>query len=148
MQIKAVTRQFLEKNILDFTAVIANWKYCSWNVDNFMYELPKKWEFSFAFYADTELAGFCFASNKIETVYYIHLLFISDNFRGKSLGAEMITHCKKIAMGNGIRKIELRCPESNTGALAFYTRTGFSVVQKIKDETSGHESDFYLKLDI
>lgn len=125
---------------------MAGWKYCSWTKDNFLYELPKKWQFSFAAYEGTRLTGFCFASNKITGVYYIHLLFIASSERGKSFGGKMIEHAKKIALDNNIHSIELRCPETNQTALAFYKKQGFIVKEILQDEISGSEKDYYLQL--
>jgi len=141
-----VNKEELRQNIGQFVKLIKDWKYSLWSEDNFLYELPKKWDYSFALYEEKELLGFCIASGKIEEVYYIHLFFLSDKARGKAFGKAMIEQAQKVAQRNGINRIELRCPESNTGALEFYHKAGFKTVQIIKDEVSGPEADHYLAI--
>ena len=144
---KKIEKDFLEANVTQFLKLIKGWKYSVWNEDNFFYELPSKWQFSFGAWSEENLIGFCFASNKIKDSYYIHLIYLSTESRGKSLGKKMIDHAIKIAKENHIHKIELRCPETNIGSLEFYKKQGFKVAEVLKDETSGDEADYYLRLD-
>ena len=146
MRIDSINRIDLYKNVNVYLNLISDWKYCNWKEENFLYDLPKKWLLSFAVYDQNDLTGFCIASNKIPNVYYIHLIFISGKSRGQSLGTTMLEQAKKTAMEHHLDRIELRCPESNTGALAFYQKKGFVITQKLKDETSGNEMDYYLRL--
>jgi ribosomal protein S18 acetylase RimI-like enzyme len=144
MKFEIIKKDELHKNIKNYIHLIEGWKYSNWKEENFMYELPAKWEFSFSVTIDEKLAAFCIASNKIKDAYYIHLLFISKNLRGKSIGKEMINYAKGLAIKNKISKMELRCPESNKDALSFYLKNGFVVTNEIMDETSGNEMDYYL----
>ena len=147
MEFEIINKNYLDNHIETFIQLIQGWQYSSWNEENFMYELPLKWQFSFGVYENEKLLGFCFASNKLNGVYYIHLIFISSEIRGKSIGKKMIEFAKNIAKQNNINKIELRCPESNTDALTFYKKNGFSILEIIKDDISGNEADCYLTLD-
>ena len=141
---KAIAKNDLKTNVNSYLNLIKGWKYSVWTKDNFQIDLNKKWDFSFSTYDNNELVGFCIASNKMEDVYYIHLIFISDNYRGRSLGKKMLEHAKEIAKKNNVNRIELRCPESNLQALGFYQQAGFKTIQKIQDEISGPEADYYL----
>jgi len=143
-----ITKENLKTDICCYINLIRNWRYCNWNEENFLYELPLKWDFSFSLLSNNELVGFCIASNKIPKVYYIHLLYISPNFRGNSLGLKLLLYAQEIASKHNINIIELRCPESNEQALTFYLKNGFKVKQKIKDDTSGNEMDYYLELNV
>lgn len=144
MKFNLINKLDLKHAISQYLLLIHNWSYCKWTEENFLYDLPKKWDFSFSLSEDDTIKAFCFASNKIPDVYYIHLLFVSNQLRGKSIGKKMIAQAKEIANKNNINKIELRCPESNKKALAFYSKNGFDIKEKIKDETSGNEADYYL----
>jgi ribosomal protein S18 acetylase RimI-like enzyme len=144
MNFYQITKEELKKNIDNYLRLINDWKYCDWNEENFIYELPLKWDFSFSVYSNKVLVGFCFASNKIPDGYYIHLLFISPDLRGNLLGFKILKHAQEIALKHNIHKLELRCPESNIQALNFYLKNGFKVKEKIKDETSREEVDYYL----
>ena len=144
MTFKQLTKKYLKEHIKDYLDLISNWNYVLWQEENFLHELPKKWDYSFAVYDEDKLAGFCIASNKIADAYYIHLIFISAEARRKSLGKQMLEHAKAIAKKNGVKRIELRCPESNIVALGFYQQAGFKTIKKIQDEISGPEADYYL----
>lgn len=146
MKFRKLDKAFLASHVGDFVSLITGWEFSSWQASNFLYELPKKWDFSFSVYDEGDLLAFCIASNKIQDAYYIHLIFISQAARGKKLGKQMIEHAKSIAMENGIRKIELRCPETNTSALEFYRHAGFKEIARLKDEISGDVADYYFQL--
>jgi ribosomal protein S18 acetylase RimI-like enzyme len=148
MKFVQLTKEYLSLNVEAFINLVDDWKYCTWKKENFLYELPKKWDLSFAIYEENNLEGFCFASNKIIDVYYIHLIFVSDKSRGKSFGKKMIERAIELAKQNNLPRIELRCPESNTGALDFYKKKGFKTVSLLKDAVSGPEADYYLALEI
>ena len=60
----------------------------------------------------------------------------------------LLLYAQEIASKHNINIIELRCPESNEQALNFYLKNGFKVKQKIKDDTSGNEMDYYLELNV
>lgn len=145
MVFKVISKVLVKERIADFLNSIKGWNYSTWQAENFLYELPGKWDFSFAVYSGEELAAFCFASHKIANIYYIHLLFVSEMYRGFSLGNSMIKYAGMIAKKYQVAKIGLRCPESNTGALEFYKRAGFNIKEKINDEVSGSEADYYLE---
>jgi ribosomal protein S18 acetylase RimI-like enzyme len=146
MLIKVLNKEFLENNVNEFLELVSSWKYCSWKKENFMYELPQKWNFSFAVYDNNKPQGFCIASNKISDAYYIHLFFVSEESRGKDIGTAMIDQAKEMSRSNGLKRIELRCPETNAGALSFYQKKNFKILNRVKDETSGPEADYYLAL--
>jgi ribosomal protein S18 acetylase RimI-like enzyme len=146
MTLKIISKEFLAQNCSQFIALIAGWKYATWKKENFLYELPEKWEFSFAVYENETLSGFCFASGKIPGVYYIHLLFVSEHLRGQRAGAKMLSYAQQIALKHDIHSIELRCPGSNTKAVDFYLNNHFKIISKLKDQISGDEADFYLQL--
>ncbi len=146
MLIKPLTRDFLFSNLNVFLDLIRGWKYCNWTENNFLYELPLKWELSFALYEGDSLRGFCIASNKIADAYYIHLLFISDKARGHSLGKKCLDYAMELSKKHGYKRIELRCPLSNVRALEFYIKNGFRLRECIMDDVSGQEPDNYLEL--
>jgi ribosomal protein S18 acetylase RimI-like enzyme len=146
MTFRKLDKEYLDDHADEFLSLIKGWKFSEWGKENFLYELPKKWDFSFAVFDGDNLAGFCIASNKIMDAYYIHLIFIAPSQRGKNLGKKMIEHATDISKKAGISKIELRCPETNVEAVDFYTRVGFKEIAKLKDDVSGDVADHYFQL--
>jgi len=145
MRFRILEKPLLESEIHRFMQLVEDWKYCQWGEDNFLCDLPAKWELSFAAYERDELAGFCFASNK-EGVYYIHLFYLAPGCRGKSLGKQMIQNAVAIANSYRLGVIELRCPASNVIGLEFYKKNGFAVERVLHDHVGGGEPDYYLQL--
>lgn len=146
VEIEKLNSQILKLNINQFLELIKDWQYCEWTEANFLYDLNRKWDFSFSLKQNNELIGFCIASNKLLGVYYIHLIYLSNKNRGQNFGRLMIQQAVEIASSNGIDRIELRCPESNLQSLEFYKKMNFQIIDSIKDEISGNEKDYYLRL--
>lgn len=144
MNFKVLDKSYLIEHMHTFLDLINGWKYSSWKETNFLYEVPRKWELSFVALEQEKIVGFCVASNKISSAYYIHLIFLTETIRGKNIGTKMIKHASDIALSKGLKRIELRCPESNKGGLQFYNKAGFTVKQVLKDQISGEEADYYL----
>jgi ribosomal protein S18 acetylase RimI-like enzyme len=144
LNFRILDKSYMESHVDVFLQLVKGWEYCTWERNNFLYDLPRKWDFSFAGFQDESLSSFCIASNKISDAYYIHLFFVSPESRGRRTGREMIAHAERIALQHGIKRIELRCPEKNAGALAFYRKEGFVEQSLLQDEVSGPEADYYL----
>lgn len=148
MKFIQINREFMVQHAQEFLDILSGWKYVQWTKDNLLFELPKKWELSFAVYSDDKLIGFCIGSNKIKSSYYLHLFFVSEHARGRQLGAKMFDHIQNIARKNNLTKIEFRCPESNTSGLDFYAKMNCKITSKIQDEISGNEADCYHEYDL
>jgi ribosomal protein S18 acetylase RimI-like enzyme len=57
-------------------------------------------------------------------------LFVHESARGTGLGKALTEACCERARARGCRRIELDVNESNTTAIALYTRLGFSLEPK------------------
>ncbi|HQY64834.1 MAG TPA: GNAT family N-acetyltransferase [Polyangiaceae bacterium] len=127
-EFRRLSKAYVEAHARDFTVLIGGWEHGDWREANFTSDLEKKWEYSFGFFRDEQLVGFCMASGKIPTAYYVHLLFVSEEHRafgvGKDFFAMCIEHCRSL----GLRSIDLKCPVSNPRGLRFYQSIGFHVV--------------------
>lgn len=56
-------------------------------------------------------------------------LFIEDKFRGKNIGAHLMTKAQEHCQNTGLPNMKVEVAASNTGAQRFYERLGFSVKQ-------------------
>lgn len=145
MKFKILEKCLLEAELPQFMQLVKDWQYCQWNEGNFLRDLPAKWELSFAVYEQEKLIGFCFASRKSD-IYYIHLFFLAPEYRGKSLGKQMIMNALTIAQMRNLSMIELRCPATNVAGLVFYKKNGFSIERILNDCVSAGDPDCYLQL--
>lgn len=148
MKFIQLTRNFAEKKSDELLNLLNEWTYLNWNIENILYNLPNKWDLSYVLYINDKIAGLYIGSEKIQGKFYLHLLYVSEKFRGQNIGVYLFNHIKSIAKKRTLIQIELRCPESNVKALKFYEREGCTVMDKIKDDVSGSEADYYLKCDL
>lgn len=132
--IKNISCDYVENRIDDFLGLIKNWKYGDWDKSSFLLDVKLKWSYSFSIEHDNELIGFCFASGKIDRVYYIHLLFLSESYRGlgimTSVFESIIERCRRY----DLKTIELYCPIDNELGLKFYRSKKFILHHRLSDE--------------
>ncbi len=57
---------------------------------------------------------------------YIHHLAVAESYRGKGIGGLLIEHCLAALRERGIPKCHLFVYRNNEGAVAFWTRTGWT----------------------
>lgn len=82
-----------------------------------------------------ETAGFSamYANNRETAAAYITLICVKENFRKQHIGASLLKKCEDIARQNGMRTIRLEVRNANTGAVAFYKKSGFITEKKCSD---------------
>ena len=144
MEIRQITRCELNAGVTSYLRLVEKWRYCKWGTGNFLYDLPSKWNLSFAVIKAEKLAGFCFASDK-KGVYYIHLFYLDPDYQGQGYGTAMVRYAMDLARYHALKAIELRCPMSNNEALRFYQKNGFKTINLLRDCVSEDEADYYLR---
>jgi GNAT superfamily N-acetyltransferase len=58
-------------------------------------------------------------------------MIVSENYRGRGVGAELISAALKIALSDGIKRITLLTDDSNLSAQRFYKKQGFDESEMI-----------------
>lgn len=66
-----------------------------------------------------------------EKVFYVNTLYVAKGERGKRYGAALISLARTRARALGLNTLMLHCFASNTGALSFYAREGFTVREEV-----------------
>lgn len=135
----------MKKQANNLVKLISSWELSQWKEENFLYDLPLKWEYSFMLQEDENILGFCIASGKIDHNYYIHLFFCDEKIRGKGVGKLLLNTAEKIAKSRKLQAIILRCPIINDGAVKFYKKQGFQILEEVLDAVSGEIPDYILK---
>ena len=72
-------------------------------------------------------------------VWHIGLMLLHPEKRGKGLGWEIYKSFEKWAGNSGANTIRLGVSEQNEGALKFWSRAGFDVVEKRQPEKTGNK---------
>lgn len=97
-----------------------------WIKDNFLAELPEKWQFSFQAYAEDLMAGFLVASRK-EHAVHIHRLAVGNQHQNMGVGNRLMNALINESRGKNIESITLKVLHSNIKAIEFYKRLGFKL---------------------
>jgi len=89
----------------------------SWTVENFLKELPRKWELSFALWEDEPVA-YCIMSLR-NGRSHINQFMVAPTHRGDGIGSAMLAEAVK--RGAETLKVDVK----NLDAIRFYRRHGF-----------------------
>ena len=98
----------------------------SWENGNFLSESKDKFSTSLLFIQNDNLVGYIISSMK-KSELYIHKYVITPQKKGKGYGKEMLAHFIK---HNKPKSISLKVSITNTNAIIFYIKMGFSFVEK------------------
>ena len=97
-----------------------------WTLQNFLIDLPAKWDLSFALWQNDLPIGYAILSKKSEDQVHLHHFMIDRDHRAKGWGTRMITEMSDRAEAAGATLLTLKVEKSNASALRFYSRNGFS----------------------
>lgn len=89
-----------------------------WTDENFLKDLPEKWELSFALWRDGDPVAYCIMTRR-QGLVHINQFMVTARERGRGLGGRMLAE----ALRRGAAS--LKVDPSNTGAIQFYERHGF-----------------------
>ena len=103
-----------------------SFKFETWGKDNFLMELPCKWELSIVAKKYGKILGFSFNSRKGQAMH-IHYFYVFQTQRNNQTGLLMLQKCIGLAQGYRLSKITLKCNISNYRALKFYIKNDFEI---------------------
>lgn len=103
-----------------------SWDY--WDKENFLKDLPQKWELSFYMTIKNCLIGYCIASEKSDCVW-LHHLIISREKRYSGVGKIALQELeRRTALFTYMNKIRLKVASTNAKAVLFYLKNGYEIV--------------------
>ncbi|MCX6819603.1 MAG: GNAT family N-acetyltransferase [Candidatus Aenigmarchaeota archaeon] len=123
-----ITPSYMHDKLDRFYAIETNWTGIGeepWNEKNFMLELPKKWELSFAIENSNSIVGYIVGSQFGENRARVNKILVDKKFRQKGFGEQLIKKFEKECIKKGIDEVELKALFENEPANAFYTELGY-----------------------
>ncbi len=99
-----------------------------WVEENFLVELPDKWQLSFQAQAGDLIAGFLIASRKMRAIH-IHRLVVGNRLQNMGVGKRLVNSLIETSKERGMECITLKVLNTNKNAIEFYKKLGF----KLKD---------------
>ena len=109
-----------------------SFKFEKWERDNYLMDLPRKWELSIVAKSSGQVAGFSFNSEK-KQVMHIHYFYVFQTYRDSKLGISMLQKCTELAKQYKMAKISLKCNIHNFRALKFYIKNDF-LIERLEGE--------------
>lgn len=107
------------------------WDY--WDYENFIYELPGKWEMSFYLEINNNIIGYCINSIKHDCVW-LHHIIIDESFRNRGIGNIILKELERRTKEKTIfKEIGLKVGAENYLAQRFYDKAGFEIEKYDKD---------------
>lgn len=111
----------------DLKKVSADIEDEEWELENFLMELPEKWALSFCVWIDDAPVAYAIMSARNDAVAHLHQFMVSRRYRGSGLGNSMIREMVVRCLRANKESLTLKVRNSNTGAIKFYEKNGFSI---------------------
>lgn len=126
MELITTTKKEITENIDLLLNETRYFKFETWNKDNFLMDLPRKWELSIVAKSRGQITGFSFNSEK-EKAMHIHYFYVFQSCRNSKLGVSMLQKCTDLARQYKYPIITLKCNIANYMALKFYIKNDFAI---------------------
>lgn len=94
-----------------------------WGEDEFLAELPDKWNLSFTVTID-RVAGYAVLSRKWPDRVHIHQFMVAPRWRSSGIGTAMVVMARDRAQAT---PLSLKVSRTNARAISFYDRHGFGI---------------------
>lgn len=137
--IKKLNREYLKSHLVSFINILKNEPYEYWNEENFLIDIPDKFELSYYLELNEVLASYIISSIKLNKIAYIHKFMTCETYRGMGLGKLILEvfelNCKK----REFRELQLLVIKSNKDAIKFYKINGFSILSNKIDSKNNIE---------
>ncbi|MBL4898767.1 MAG: GNAT family N-acetyltransferase [Colwellia sp.] len=113
--------------------------YDTWDLDNYLMDLPLKWESSlYAIDEDQNLLGFMIMCKK-EKHMHINRIAISVEAQGLGIGTHFINHVNSVAIEQKMDDIIFKVHENNKQSPGWAQSLGYKVIGKEKGYLLVHQ---------
>lgn len=133
MQYTTLTRQLMQDRVLDLMFVEDYYSKDQselWTPNNFLKDLPKKWDWSQLAFDDT-VHGYVILSQK-DDYAFIHRTFVVPSARNSSVYLRLARKAEEAVRADGIKQLRWNCSRRNTRVHAYHTKTADGVLETKK----------------
>lgn len=127
LQLLDILPELIEARPAMFLAVAEDVPGEYWALENFLAELPMKWELSFAVAVDDRIVAYSVISQKSDTHCHLHHCMVHREFRGLSIGGLMLQEMERRARACHMTRITLKTRSESHDAQRFYVRAGYTL---------------------
>lgn len=97
-----------------------------WDLAEYLYQLPGKWELSTLVRYRGSAAAFTLVSKKVTTVH-LHRIAVESRLQGQGVGRRLMASLERDAQDCGYSRTSLKCHRNNLDAIRFYERLGYQI---------------------
>ncbi len=136
------------ENLNKFFIIESNWTNIGeelWKEENFLLELPLKWELSFAAENRDSVIGYIIGSEHEPKLSIVNKILVDHSYRGYGIGKRLISRYFAACLEKGIETSELKALNGNGIANSFYKKLGYQRIGETKG-TDGKIRNFYRKI--
>lgn len=124
LEFKKLTRDLVLAKLSDLAYICRDVPHENWEDNQYLIDLPGKWDLSIVSLSGDNLIGYIIASEKEFSVAHIHKFIVNPSYRGQGIGKKMLDEFIKIS-GKNNTKITLKVYHDNIDAIRFYQNQGF-----------------------
>ena len=147
IRVVKITKNYMIKNINKFLAIESNWIDIGeepWRKENFLFELPLKWELSFAAEKDGLIIGYLIGSEYNKGLSRVNKIVVDLQYHRCGIGKQLINQYFAVCLKKNIKKSELKALVENDPANRFYSKIGYLKIGE-KKGTDGKMRIIYEK---
>lgn len=128
LRIVNITRDYMVKNLDKLFAIELNWTDIGeepWKKENFLLDLPLKWELSFAAENGDSIIGYLIGSEYTPKVSRVHKIVVDYLYRGHGIGKQLMEQYFGACLEKDIKYSQLKVFPENKPANEFYIKLGY-----------------------
>jgi ribosomal protein S18 acetylase RimI-like enzyme len=123
-----ITQDYMSDNLSKLLEIESNWTDIGeqpWNENNFLLDLPYKWELSFAAEDRGEILGYVIGSKIAENTARVNKIVVGREYRKNHIGTSLIRRFETACLERGLYDVDLKAIVGNDAANNFYLRLGY-----------------------
>jgi ribosomal protein S18 acetylase RimI-like enzyme len=128
LRIINLTRYYLIRNMDRFLEMEPNWTDTGqppWTKENFLLDLPLKWELSFAAEIGSSIAGYIIGSEHTQKLSRVNKIVVDSFYQRKGIGEKLMNRYFEACQQKGIKKSEIKAMVGYEPANNLYTKLGY-----------------------
>jgi ribosomal protein S18 acetylase RimI-like enzyme len=96
-----------------------------WNENNFLLDLPFKWELSFAVEDEDEILGYLIGSKIEKNTARVNKIVVGREYRKNHIGSSLMKTFEAACLEIGLYNLDFKAIVDNDAANNFYLRLGY-----------------------
>jgi ribosomal protein S18 acetylase RimI-like enzyme len=127
-----VDKNWMKEHWRELSMLSDNEPWMNWREDQYLCDLPHKWEFSRTVYLGNELVGYMICS-MFHGWLWLHRFVVVTEQRRKGFGRRCLKHLESLVAIRGLMGILVKTPKDNVAAINIYIGEGYTRLPRDDD---------------